>query len=104
MSSTFRKVSLLSYAMCLRNVVVPFYQTARCVYASVESNRDRHEDIYLPVVTCRYQLSVCVQHPLPIGVAPGLTEVVPVTEGDIHRDTHDLLLQDLKHGPSLAVG
>jgi hypothetical protein len=55
-----------------------------------------YQAVYLPTVTSRCQLPVHVKRPLPSGVAPRLTEVVPVTQSDVDGDSHDLLLQDFK--------
>lgn len=55
-----------------------------------------HQTGYLPAVTSCCQLPVRVKCPLPSSVAPRLTEMIPVTQGDVDGDSHDLLLQDFK--------
>ena len=62
-----------------------------------------YQAVYLPTVASRCQLPVHVKRPLPSGVAPRLTEVVPVTHGDDDGDSHDLLLQDFKLELGLEV-
>ena len=62
-----------------------------------------YQAVYLPTVTCRGQLPVRVKRPLPIGVAPRLTEVVPAAQGDVDGHSHDLLLQDFKLELGLEV-
>jgi hypothetical protein len=65
-----------------------FIDTAMALYI--------YQAVYLPTVTSRCQLPVRMKLPVPSGVAPRLTEVVPVTQGDVDGDSHDLLLQNLK--------
>ena len=65
-------------------MLAPIHQTTPLRASEDSISRDRaialdNQAIYLPTVTSCRQLPVRVKRPLPISVAPRLTEVVPVT-------------------------